>query len=845
MTEFSGALVTKEPLGPMQCSSHSSLSSDNHGTSTNLTLISMKRRAELFKLVTRAKVQKAWRLIRVRKSWEKDMHKQKALPAPFVSVHVKDKRGSMRASFLLIFAMIQCICGFVFPICDAFALTDKWTQFAINHKYYLEGFSVFQHIGAIMFLAYLQLLIMWFGISTENNFVKHGSMNRRSDMNQRLFSERPPKRLGRFEIRQVDENQQRFIFTRPDLSLSSGDLTRTSHKSDNAVGCLGRSLCCRHKSNRPTKRKTDHVTLHKDGMNVYMRLGAVGFGLGVMIHDGFNLSSAWELGEPSCHSLLWVPKHLLRLIWVLWQTYFIFKFHRIVLNVQKFWVRMAFTHLAVVNLCHWLKVVVGEISDTLKHIEATADGSASIVQDILAYVFSKYGFESGETKVNVHGLPLLQNSSFVAANVSNLAGEVRKHVDLYTQYHRPQVNCQAHLGNTLKPFLFPLIIEYCLITGTLFYKMLQRVGQRLPFKSNISGRLPITSVEVLGERAASVPSLNVLPSAISTARSCGTGVMKHNGLKEKACERHTYYRQLLGCRVYLPPLLDDFEEEQVQVCSPQACDPNSIINTIQTRLRRRYRDSHCHRSHTGLFLGLMIFTASCIGISFFLGRNKINLLRFTPNIYQHWKIFVLSASLLASVLALIQTNQLKFRRRKSSESFEYSLLGLGLLGYLAFYMLLFVPSLEAIVHVYLYGTTADQTEAKLKAVDRMNTLNLDRLVGTAWLYMGKSVLEIVQVLAQFFLIIEASRRGPCCANQAAIKPGRSTIVFLLIANLALWLVNTFEARHTEQHLILYKHYFGLRTWSIITCCFIPLIIFFRFHSTVCLAQIWSSLYKLE
>ncbi|KAF6773787.1 hypothetical protein AHF37_06566 [Paragonimus kellicotti] len=635
-----------------------------------------------------------------------------ALSAPFVSVHVKDKRGSMRASFLLIFAMIQCICGFVFPICDAFALTDKWTQFATNHKYYLEGFSMFQNIGAILFLAYLQLLITWFGISTENNFAKDVSINRRSDKNRRLFNERPPKRLGRFEIRQVDEVS--------------------------------------------------------------------------------DMSS-----EPLCHSLLWVPKHLLRLI---------------------LGALANLLHIQISSYCTTRTQILGPngiptfgcVSDTLKQIEATVDGSANIVQDILAYVFSRNGFESGGTEVNEHGLSILQNSSFVAANVSNLAGEVRKHVDLYTQYHRPQVDCQAHLGNTLKPFLFPLIIEYCLITGTLFYQMLQRVGQKSPFKSNIRGRLPMTSVEVL---------------AASNAGSSGTGVVKHTSLKEKACEKHTYYRQLL----------DDVGEEQVQVYSPQACDPNNIINTIQTRLRRRHRDSHCHRSHTGLFLGLMIFTASCIAISFFLGRNKINLLRFTPNIYQHWKMFVLSTSLLSSVLALIQTNQLKFRRRKSSESFEYSLLGLGLLGYLAFYMLLFVPSLEAIVHVYLYGTTTDQRDTKFKAVDRMNTLNLDRLVGTAWLYMGKSVLEIVQVLAQFFFIIEASRRGPCCVNQAAIKPGRSTIAFLLIANLALWLVNTFEARHTEQQLILYKHYFGLRTWPIITCCFIPSIIFFRSHSTVCLA----------
>ncbi|CAI2738505.1 unnamed protein product, partial [Dicrocoelium dendriticum] len=74
--------------------------------------------------------------------------------------------------------------------------------------------------------------------------------------------------------------------------------------------------------------RNECLTWHEEGMNLYMRLGAVGFGLGVMINDGFGLSSAWELSDPFCHSFLWIPKHALRLVWVLWQTYFVFKYHR-------------------------------------------------------------------------------------------------------------------------------------------------------------------------------------------------------------------------------------------------------------------------------------------------------------------------------------------------------------------------------------------------------------------------------------------------------------------------------------------------------------------------------------
>ncbi|KAK4468600.1 hypothetical protein MN116_007791 [Schistosoma mekongi] len=145
-------------------------------------------------------------------------------------------------------------------------------------------------------------------------------------------------------------------------------------------------------------------------------------------------------------------------------------------------------------------------------------------------------------------------------------------------------------------------------------------------------------------------------------------------------------------------------------------------------------------------------------------------------------------------MAILQTNQLKFHRLKHGENFEYNLLTIGLI---------------------------------------------------ALLYLIKCTLEICQALLQFFFIVETSRRKVCCINQARIKPGRSIIVFLLICNLALWLINTFEVRSAETQLPLYRQYFGVRTWSVITYCFIPLIIFFRFHSTVCLAELWTKLYTLR
>ncbi|VEL36663.1 unnamed protein product [Protopolystoma xenopodis] len=98
-----------------------------------------------------------------------------------------------------------------------------------------------------------------------------------------------------------------------------------------------------------------------------------GFGFGVMILDGFKIAERWEHTDEdnSNYSILWIPKHLVHFLYIFWQTYFIFKYHRIVFNVQKFFLRFLLSHMAVANLCQWLKTVVEEITAERAHDSET------------------------------------------------------------------------------------------------------------------------------------------------------------------------------------------------------------------------------------------------------------------------------------------------------------------------------------------------------------------------------------------------------------------------------------------------------------------------------------------
>ncbi|VDL92188.1 unnamed protein product [Schistocephalus solidus] len=92
------------------------------------------------------------------------------------------------------------------------------------------------------------------------------------------------------------------------------------------------------------------------------------FGFGVMILDGFSVSDQFQEDNyiNSCHSVLWIPKNVIHSIYIFLQTYFLFKYHRVVFNVQKFFLRFILCHMAVVNLGQWLNTVVQEVMTSSK-----------------------------------------------------------------------------------------------------------------------------------------------------------------------------------------------------------------------------------------------------------------------------------------------------------------------------------------------------------------------------------------------------------------------------------------------------------------------------------------------
>ena len=106
------------------------------------------------------------------------------------------------------------------------------------------------------------------------------------------------------------------------------------------------------------------------------------------------------------------------------------------------------------------------------------------------------------------------------------------------------------------------------------------------------------------------------------------------------------------------------------------------------------------------------------------------------------------------------------------------------------------------------------------------------------------ILSLVQVSLQTLFILNACWRRCRGAQQNRMKPGRQIVTFLLVANISMWFINTLikgQASFRPSHL----EFFGSWAWTVITHVSMPLAIFYRFHSTICLFDIWKHAYKFK
>ncbi|KAK6167422.1 hypothetical protein SNE40_021456 [Patella caerulea] len=233
-------------------------------------------------------------------------------------------------------------------------------------------------------------------------------------------------------------------------------------------------------------------------------------------------------------------------------------------------------------------------------------------------------------------------------------------------------------------------------------------------------------------------------------------------------------------------------------------------------MRSQRMSVDCAGSSRGLFLGILLTVSAIISIIAFyvLINQKTKTVDLSAIFLTHLsETIIYSLTTLALVLAVMRMKDLHFHAERKSD-LEDTLILISYTGLLGF-------------------ATFSLTAAIMRIEDMRS-----------WLTMLSNTFMVIQATLQTIFILAGDRLSAASSTQERKKPGREFVTFLLLSNFAMWALNTFETQ-TPQHNPIQVEVYGPDAWAIFTHVSVPLGIYFRFHSTVCLSNIWKNAWKVR
>ena len=234
----------------------------------------------------------------------------------------------------------------------------------------------------------------------------------------------------------------------------------------------------------------------------------------------------------------------------------------------------------------------------------------------------------------------------------------------------------------------------------------------------------------------------------------------------------------------------------------------------QSHLNSLVTEINFHRSHKGMFAGVMVLAATVVSIVLFYSYSA-ETIDIASVIYHSTMIALYSLILFGTCIAIIQLQKMKFNRNLTS-SVDDVMLVVAMGGLFFFQVLKLIPLISHMTG----GSFTTQ-----------NSLQLT-----------ESWLELAVACLHTWFLIDGMRRMTNTEEQFYRKPGRGAVMFLLLTNVALWLYRTFHMKEIEVNASLQEKEYGYLAWQLIMHALVPLLIFYHFHCSACLAHMWSGAY---
>ncbi|KAJ8679318.1 hypothetical protein QAD02_015105 [Eretmocerus hayati] len=631
----------------------------------------------------------------------------------------------------------------------------------------------------------------------------------------------------------------------------------------------------------------------------FLRIGAIGFGLGTMVYNGLEFGTFFEVPPTSpCYQILQGVNPCLQMIFTFMQMYFIFMNSR--LNIHRFKViaRFGLMHVVATNLCVWIRTLVlesiKEIAQYHRKLNRTEIGFLASIKD---HSLKNAGTFLGERPRDIDN-PRLGSTPYpmkfgravssTASSLTHLARSTLRPVAravtagasttaqsasssssswptststwpasstsaaaaMSTSTVAP--SSESSITTTITSFLSSMMptktdilsstgldaIATSATTGfpAATYDAEEFFGDpdvQSEAKNNIArfgianATANLTSAALTGMNSQLFsPDFNAFAEALTLTtmapglanNTCGRINIMGNIVKDAAPYLYPFIIEysLIGAAVIYvmwkhigrhprwPHQAEaDLERRLEAMLSRRAV---ALANAGQGRM-------DCVGASKGLFFGLLLLVGSLICLILFfvlIQHPKFGLLAIYLADVSH--CVIMGLSIFAIIIGFCRVRHLKFKAEEQSDLNDILLRvsGFGLFIYATFSVIAGV--LGNIYH-----------EPNL-------------------LVLITNALAIGQVFLQLLFIADVSRRRVHLPEHDRSKPGRQIVTFLLICNVTMWVIYTFEAQKVAANPVQIQFY-GYLPWALVQRFTIPLCIFHRFHSAVTLAEIWKTSYK--
>uniref|UniRef100_A0A8R1I462 Uncharacterized protein n=2 Tax=Caenorhabditis japonica TaxID=281687 RepID=A0A8R1I462_CAEJA len=235
------------------------------------------------------------------------------------------------------------------------------------------------------------------------------------------------------------------------------------------------------------------------------------------------------------------------------------------------------------------------------------------------------------------------------------------------------------------------------------------------------------------------------------------------------------------------------------------------VRNVEKKKKRLRMD--CSSATVGLFAGIGIMMLSFVTIGIHTMCSNKNKTGNADLVVGVVNLILFCVALVATIFGTWRQRVLQYRLHAHGEVIDEILLIIGLVGELIYCSIGF----DMLVNGRRLGNPVP---------------NLPIAVFT---------FRIVQVVIQATYILIASRLRCLSAENAQKQPGKQTLTFLVIINVTLFVYHTFEGMKSNYGFpkAMESKYFELLNISS------PLVVFYRFHSSACLAEIWKHTYSTK